>query len=571
LAINDYPRGFPSAKPQAAGSVSVPEVQYHTGVKLRPTLPKTALTEPAIAGPIGSGAVAVPRARVLGVRALLVAGLLFLIPALAYWSATFHDYGLRDDYSNLREAHEELGKVVAFCASHARPIYGWLLQATYGQTSSVQNLQWLRFTASLLLGALSLVSFRGLRSLGWSFNSALCFAILLALVPSSQVIAGWAIGWPYAVAALLAFGSFMAVDGALAVSSRVSRGDTARAAVQWLVALGLLVVSALIYQSSAMFYVVPVAAALITQRRRSLVQTARWAGFHLVFVAAALGLAYCIMSTLYSAHVFVKSTRIAFEHHWGEKIAWFLQEPLPNALSLFVLNDNNKRDHLLYLGCAALVGLILIAGAVVEWRRHGRTRGIIWVTGLVILPTFACAVSLIASERYATYRTILAMTAVLLCFLVASVTSLTQRWTSTSRHMLAGLALAAAYLTAQHHAYALIAVPQGNEWQLIMQGAKQVRIDTSRTDAHLPRIFAIASSPADLSTASIYHDEFGSLSSNSEWVPREMFKRAMHDLHPDLANLESRYWFATGPKLPADQSFDVIIDLHRLRRFYTNN
>jgi len=535
---------------------------------LQPTLSKTALTEPAIAGPIGGATLVLPRARVLGVRALLVTLLLFLIPVLAYWSATFHDYGLRDDYSNLREAHEEIGKVVAFCASHARPIYGWLLQATFGQTSSVQNLQWLRLGASLLLGALSLVSYRGLRSLGWSFNTSVCFAILLALVPSAQVIAGWAIGWPYAVAALLAFGSFLAVDGALSVGLSAGAG---RAAGQWLVALGLMLVSALIYQPSSMFYLVPMAAALIAQRRRNLAQTARWAGLHLGFVFATLGLAYCLMSVLYAAHVFVKSGRIAFEHHWGEKIAWFLAEPLPNALSLFVLNDNNRRDHLLYLACAALVGLILIAGAVIEWRRHGRSRGIIWLTALLVLPTLACAVSLIASERYATYRTILALTAVLLCFLVASVTALTQRWTVTSRHMLAGLVIAVAYFTAQHHAYALIAVPQGNEWQLIMAGAKQVRIDAARPDARHPRIFAIASTPADISTATIYHDEFGSLSSNSEWVPREMFKRAMHDLHPALANLESRYFFATGPQLPADQNFDVIVDLHRLRRFYSNN
>jgi hypothetical protein len=60
--------------------------------------------------------------------------------------------------------------------------------------------------------------------------------------------------------------------------------------------------------------------------------------------------------------------------------------------------------------------------------------------------------------------------------------------------------------------------------------------------------------PGDVSTASIYHDEFGSLSSNSEWVPKEMFKRAMHDLHPEVANIESRYVFNEGyyiPKGPA--------------------
>jgi hypothetical protein len=272
------------------------------------------------------------------------------------------------------------------------------------------------------------------------------------------------------------------------------------------------------------------------------------------------------MTVLYATGVFVKSGRIAFEHHWDEKIAWFLQETLPNALSLFVLNDNNHRDHALYVGGAAIVGALLLAGAYVEWRRYGRSRGVIWLTALLGLPVFACAVSLIASERYATYRTILAMTAVLLCFLVASIRALTESWGQSGRRMLAIVAVSIAFITAQRHVYALIAVPQGNEWQLIMAGAKHVHLD----GAH-PRIFAIASTPADISTATIYHDEFGSLSSNSEWVPREMFKRAMHDLHPELPNLDARYDFSSGPKLPVDQRFDVIIDLHRLRQFHTDN
>jgi hypothetical protein len=313
--------------------------------------------------------------------------------------------------------------------------------------------------------------------------------------------------------------------------------------------------------------VVPLAGALIVQRHRTLAQTVRWVGIHLGFVVGTLGLAYCTMSLLYAAGVFVKSGRIAFEHHWADKIAWFLQEPLPNALSLFVLNDNNHRDHPFYVACAAIIGMLLVAGAWVEWRRYGRSRGIIWLTALIGLPIFAFSVSLLASEHYATYRTILAMTAILLCFLVASMRALTENWGPSGRRMLATVLISIGFFTAQHHVYALIAVPQGNEWQLIMAGAKHVHLDAH---SH-PRIFAVASSPADISTATIYHDEFGSLSSNSEWVPTEMFKRAMHDLHPDIPNLDTRYDFATGPKLPIAQTYDVIIDLHRLRQFYTNN
>jgi hypothetical protein len=529
----------------------------------KPVLRK-ALVEQAIALPLTHPAATADVRLALGLRAWMLTAIMFLVPLVSYWPATFHDYGLRDDYSNLREAHEEPGTVVKFCASHARPIYGWLLQATYGQTNSVQNLQWMRFLASLLLGAISLVMFRGLRALGWSFNTSLCFAILLALVPSAQVIAAWAVGWPYAATALLAIAGFFTFEGALGVGLGAGAG---RAAGQFTVALGLMVVSALIYQPSALFYVVPLAGALIAQRRRNIAQTARWLGVHLGFVVAALGLAYCTMSLLYASGVFVKSGRIAFEHNWGEKMAWFFQEALPNALSLFVLNDNNHRDRWLYVACASLVAAVLLAGVFVEWRRHGRTRGLIWAAGLFGLPVFALSVSLLASERYATYRTILAMTAVLLCFLVASVRALTERWGVAGRRLLATLVVAVAFFTAQHHVYALIAVPQGNEWQLIVAGAKHVHLGAPAR----PRIFAVASSPTDISTASIYHDEFGSLSSNSEWVPKEMFKRAMHDLHPDIPNLESRYDFSEGYKLPSGQHYDVVIDMHRLRRFYTDN
>src|SRR5580698_3912182 len=460
------------------------------------SVPKEVLSEAAISVSIGSaGATAQPRTG-LRVRTGILTALLFLIPLIAFWPATFHDFGLRDDYSNLREAHEEVGKVLKFCASHARPVYGWLLQATYGQTTSVQNLQWMRLAASLLLGALSLVSFRGLRAVGWSVGTSLCFAVLLSLVPSAQVIASWAVGWPYAATALLAFGGFFTVEGALTLGMSAGAG---RAFSQWAVAVGLMLVSALIYQPSVMFYVVPLAGALIVQRHRTLKQTARWAGIHLGFVVGTLGVAYCVMSFLYATGVFVKSGRIAFEHHWGDKIAWFLQEPLPNALSLFVLNDNNHRDHALYVGCAALVGALLLAGAYMEWRRYGRSRGIVWLTALIGLPVFACAVSLIASEHYATYRTILAMTAVLLCFLVASTRALTESWGPKGRRLFAAIVISTAFLTAQHHVYALIAVPQGNEWQLIMAGAKQVRLDQVHPDNTRPRIFAIASSPADIS------------------------------------------------------------------------
>ena len=204
------------------------------------------------------------------------------------------------------------------------------LQSSYGQASSVHNLQWMRFAASLLLGAISLAMFRGLRAVGWSFNASLLFAVLLSLVPSAQVIASWAVGWPYAATALLAIACFFHGGRRHRGGAYGRRWPGRRVSGWW--PLGIMVVSALIYQPSALFYVVPLTGALIAQRRRTFPQTARWMGIHLGFVVAALGVAYCTMTVLYSMGVYAKSGRIAFEHHWGDKLAWFITEALPNAL-----------------------------------------------------------------------------------------------------------------------------------------------------------------------------------------------------------------------------------------------
>jgi len=524
---------------------------------------REAVADPSVALPLAHPETRAEARRAYWAKSWLLTAILCLVPLLTYWPATFHDYGLRDDYSNLREAHEEPGVVLRFCASHARPIYGWLLQTSYGSTSSVQNLEWMRAGAALLLGAIGLVMFRGLRAYGWSFDASLGFAVLVELVPSAQVIAGWAIGWPYAAAALLAMAGFFMTEGAYTAGRAAG---VPRLMGQCTMASVLMVVSALIYQPSAMFYLVPLTGALIAQRTAAR-RSATWLALHCAFLLASLGVAYGVMSAMYAAGVFPKSGRIAFEHHWGDKLFWFLREALPNGLSLGVLNDNNLRDHGMYLACSGTVGLLLLAGLYIEWRRYGRERGLIWAAGLFGLPTLAAGVSLVASEHYATYRTIFAMTAVLLCFLIASVGALTDHWQLSSRRLLGAATVALAFFIAQHHVYALIAVPQGNEWQLILSGAKRVQLDAPSR----PRIFAIASSPSDISTDTIYHDEFGSLSSNSEWVPKEMFKRAMHDLHPTVANLESRYDFAEGYKLPSGQHYDVIIDMHQLRRFHTDN
>jgi len=57
-------------------------------------------------------------------RHRLIIVFLFLLPIAVYSTVISTRYGFRDDYSILREANEEAGKVTKFCASLGRPIYG---------------------------------------------------------------------------------------------------------------------------------------------------------------------------------------------------------------------------------------------------------------------------------------------------------------------------------------------------------------------------------------------------------------------------------------------------------------
>ena len=55
-----------------------------------------------------------------------------------------------------------------------------------------------------------------------------------------------------------------------------------------------------------------------------------------------------------------------------------------------------------------------------------------------------------------------------------------------------------------------------------------------------------------------------------------MFKRAIHDLHPEIPNIDSRYDFTVGYQLgtyvlPVGQHYDVVIDMRRLRPVHTDN
>jgi len=128
-------------------------------------------------------------------RTRLCLYILLFTPLLVYWQTIFTEYGFHDDYSNMREAREEPGKLVKFTTSHGRPLYGALLETSLSKIDEVESLQWIRLTTVALLTLLGIGLWRQLYQSGWTEIEAAVIGLGVTLLPAAQVEAGWAIGW----------------------------------------------------------------------------------------------------------------------------------------------------------------------------------------------------------------------------------------------------------------------------------------------------------------------------------------------------------------------------------------
>src|SRR5258708_14728860 len=140
----------------------------------------------------------------------------------------------------------------------------------------------MRFIGRIVIRFILAASFLLFLFVGWSIVPAACTAASLALLPAAQVIVSWAITWPYTVASLIAYGGFTVAEWAL----QNRRKWTFFAATLFVTT------SALIYQPSSLFYVIPLAAALVKRRGGRFPPNFVWARLHLwvVFGAPCLAL-----------------------------------------------------------------------------------------------------------------------------------------------------------------------------------------------------------------------------------------------------------------------------------------
>jgi hypothetical protein len=476
----------------------------------------------------------------------LMAAVLFALPTAVYWNTIFHRYAFRDDYSLLRESHEEAGKILRFCTAQGRPVYGAILEHSLALLQGIDGLRWLRLLSALLLGALAVTLFALLVAAEWDMALAALVGVIVLALPAAQILVSWSICWPLILAALLALLAFWIAETAF---REIKRGPRIG---RYCAAVGLVGVSAMIYQPNALFYVAAVAAFWSRAARHP--SKTKWFAWHAGAVGAGLALAFAIMIAAFAEHWAPISKRVAFEHDWLGKLKWFVTVPLEDALGLIALNNDAGARTVRYAAIAA-VGCLAAGILRTSWRAGwksivGRSATLM---GL-LLASFA--VNLLAADRWPMYRVLLPLSTTITVVLAVALTEVLGL--RVGRIMVAALALSGVWL-ARQQAFGLIAWPQGQELTLIEREAEHIDLTQK------PSIFVIAPKRADRISAWIFGDEFGSQSADSDWVPHEMMRTVLREKYHAGSEIDARYTFASGHELRTDQKFDVVIDMRRLR------
>ncbi|MCP3100237.1 glucosyltransferase domain-containing protein [Myxococcus sp. K15C18031901] len=481
------------------------------------------------------------------------------MPWAIYAGAISHHYGLRDDYSILREAREEPGKILRVCGAMGRPLYGWLLERSTREAEDIQGLSGMRAMSVAGLGLLSVAVFLVLRREGWRGLPATLLAALLGVIPSAQVVASWSICWPQPVAMLCAVAAFALARRGLEAAPEEAAWRRRAWCLGGVVALGA---STLIYQASAPFFVVLLAAALVARVFPDPRAVARTGLRYLLVMGGGLGLAYAVTRLTFALGVFTPSPRMAFERHLLDKTDWFVTRVLPNALALIELNDTDAAPSGGYWPMVGFTLLLVAAGLFVEWRRAGRVGLLTWLGALGGLSAAAFCVSFLAGERWPTYRTLYALTGVWCVFFVAAAVRLGDTWPRTGPRVAAVLLtsfVALGALLAHQQSQELFVQPQLRELALMREGADAV------VPSRQSRVFVLTARQADSSASQRYLDEFGSVSVDTEWVAKELFQALVRERFPQERDVRRFYRFAAGPVLPERRAYDVLVDMRQQR------
>jgi hypothetical protein len=478
---------------------------------------------------------------------------LFLLSVvfLTYAPVMVATYAFMDDYDCLQPAHASFPMIWRFSASGGRPLVAFSHFLSFSLSSQISSLSFVRAVNVVTLCTLAAMIYFALSRVGLSSKLSALLAFILVTMPPFQALAAWAgcAGYPFAAAAA-GVSAFLVMQSAGDTKAWVRLGRLALAG-------SLLLLGMMFHQNEVMFFWVFAAILALSPRERESA-VVRKVSYCLLVGAVACIVEFLVMKLGVAAYgPLMGADRAGVTHDVFGKIAWFIKEPLKNALNLNSIQPKRWRAEATAI--FIVIGLFFYFGGSL-WRRLAMLGMALMLIPLSYLP------NLVVIESWASYRTLVALTALLAFYVFLALQGYLQvlrifSIQSRQRILLCMVACWAVFsgFAATRNLVRYFVEPQMIEYHLLKGQLRKIDLATVQT------IYFIRPEWYEGATSLVRYDDFGLPSSCQPWVPEGMVKCAIREIGGDANRI-------TVVNLAQDEAGKIppsaaIIDMKSLKQF----
>lgn len=419
---------------------------------------------------------------------------------IAYLPVLLGTYGIYDDYADLLMSSRDNQSLPNIAISGGRPVSGLVQEFALSLATDVGSLRWLRLVGVLGIAATAAVSSAIARSFGARRLVQVLVGLGVAAMPSSQVIASWAVLFPLSWGAAIALGA-----GFSLVALRV---DNIRNRSWWFAVCavaGVTVLGLANYQPSAMAFAPGLALALINSsesiRRRAFAAAAGVAG------AAVGGAGYLIgSSALAKWRGVATDTRGSIELPDAGKLKWFVLQVAPRSLD--PLSFSPRPVVVLVVAVLVLAGVASLAKTLSER---------MLIVALSLASVVAAYIpTLMVIDRWPSARSRLTVDITVALFagiaLHAAVVAARRRPPIDTCLLVAWTAAIASFLVyASWRVTTFYVDPQQIEYEVVSEAIRNLDLQPGAT------VVIVVADPSQIIAPAADLDEFGYLSMATTW------------------------------------------------------
>ncbi len=471
-------------------------------------------------------------------------------------------YAFVDDYNLLADVLRGPSNRAAFVtmALDGRPLYSLLATLSFSLMRNINDLRYLRVIAIGGLALLAWLLYRFLTQNGMDRRVAFLASLLICVMPPFQVYVAWATCAFFPLAAVLAGTSQFILNRAMQKQAR------RQLLALWAAAAIVLLAGIMIYQPAAMMFWVFAAVAFFVSDR-SFAYIVKYGVMSTITMGVAFALDYVwiqIAPPLLIGYD-INFNRTQLVQYPRIKLLWFLHEPLLEALNLAKLLPSVR--------LAVLVAAFVCTGLLLYFHGSATSRLGTLAIALALVP--ACyAPNLIVAEDWATYRTQVAMTSLIVFYVVLALLGVARwggiaarnwnRWDGQQAALLllTGLTLICAVFAVRNVTRDWV-ISNHDEYSVLESLLRQQPLGQSTT------VYAIECSRLDSTAQVMRYDEFGNPTCMTDWALPDMVYVALKDVDPARAAMTVQLLpLSAADKLPASvPPGSAVVNMHLLR-FY---